>query len=327
MFCTGRYIGLELGRHTGLELGRHTGLELGRHTGRPLLRVFLLMVFLCSSCITEVENDETPFVPQEGMNVVLTQGKPATGVLYTSADPFGDKPVRMHTESNMYLYKDGTLFDSLQYKANVEYFAGTQELSSGNYYCSATLYDSVSVIGHTNIPEIHPIEYDTIVPQAGFNGGINDYFQPYSQLRLTFPNNDDQLRYYHIKILQNHPESVGDQYMRSCGMALQEDPVLVSENLQSEAVFTSELMDSANYELAINFFPIYEDEPFYIEVRYASYDYYEYAKSIYLREEEGDADFFNPIFPTEIYTNVKPTGVVYGYAATRIGPIDVNFHN
>ncbi len=295
------------------------------HIGRQVLILFLLALLL-TSCIKEVENDDTPFVPREGMNVVLTNnGMPATGVLFTSADPFGTQPVTMHTESKMYLYQEGALFDSLQYDADVEHFVGTQELMPGNYHCSATLNDTITVTGHTTIPEMHPVVHCEIVPHAGFNAGINDYLESYSQLKITFPNNDNQLRYYHIKILQNSPEVFEDTGVVTCRLASQEDPVLVSENIQTEAVFSSQLMDSTNYELAINFFAEYKEEPFYIEVRYASYDYYEYAKSIYLREEESNADFFNPIFSTEIYTNVKPTGVVYGYAVSQIGPISVLF--
>ncbi len=292
---------------------------------RKHLIALLLPLFLLTSCIKEVENDESAtFIPQEGMNVILTNdGAPARGVLFTSGAPFGNHPVTMHTETKMYLYQNETLFDSLQYQPELNYFMGHKPLTPGSYRCSAYVNDSSFVAGSTIIPEILPITQYEIIPTEEVTGGVNDPFGSYSQLKITLPNPDKAPRYFHIKILK-HTTYLrdGEITISECELVTQEDPVLVRENVQNEAIFSNSLMDEGAYELTLNFDEDiaahtynYASYTFYILVRFVSYDYYQYAKALYLREEESNADFFYPVFPTEMYSNVTPTGVVYGYAS------------
>lgn len=204
------------------------------------------------------------------------------------------------------------------------YYIGNKRVKAGSVYRFR-----VSIPGYTDmtatdtIPEPVPL----ISIEHINDGGIDEEGFKFPAVHITFPVDPDHLSYYELTIM------VAGYHDRWYKAALEEfsDPVLLAEGLPI-AVFSTEKIRDTTYTFKIDYqsgttsynipnteIMMVKYNPFFVELKAISWQYYQYLKQLYLYNTGRYPEFrFGSYQAFPIFSNVTGgKGIVAGYSVYR----------
>ncbi|MDD3744304.1 MAG: DUF4249 domain-containing protein [Lentimicrobiaceae bacterium] len=137
-------------------------------------------------------------------------------------------------------------------------------------------------------------------------------------MKVTFENDPNQALYFEIRI-KLFTKYNGDEYAPLIG---ERDYIIENEGLPI-ALFSNELMDKDVHTIMLNYFTMSvsgnkcEVFPFTVELRTVNYEYYQFARRLYMYNESlNNNDMSGVIIPVQVYSNIENgLGLFAGYSS------------
>jgi len=201
------------------------------------------------------------------------------------------------------------------------YYTSTTIVQPGNKYrFQVEIPGFPDITGADSIPEMVELTSIEHINQAG----VDEEGHSFPAIRVTFPVNPDNIRYYQVTIEVNSY----DVYWRSASLKDFSDPVLLAEGLPI-AVFSTGMIRDTTYTLQLDYttgsysgrdgIMVINLYPLVVEFKSITFQYYQYLKQLYLYETGRFPDFmFGPYHAFPLYSNVSNgMGIVAGYSVYR----------
>lgn len=290
-------------------------------------KLYLIVAFLfaLSACRQEVQ-DTFPEFPQKPVVNALFSADSLLTVNVSLSGNVNAKDLQLVDDAVVTLFCDNDTVEVLNCIHGGSYIS-TEVLKAGHRYtCTvqSPKFHTVTVTDSIPLPaKILGLEF---VP----NSGVNEEFQSYPALKVTFSNSPQSKMYYHLVLrrvicpeYQIFGYVDGPLYLEKIV-----DPVLVNEGL-SIPVFSNDLMTDTTYQMYVNFispeggsvgggeFRYYKIGKFVVELRSISRDFYYFLRYLNLYESgRYKADFGHSLTVFNLYSNVPDGyGIFAGYSA------------
>jgi len=286
----------------------------------------LVSLFIFTSCRKLVQDEFPNFEPVPCINSILVAGKPIK-VHISLATKLDKTQLEIIDNAQVQLYIDGQFAEILNYEGEGIYVSTTISEPLINYNCQVSIPDFETIECNASIPEAQPI-LDIVHIN---NAGVDEEGLTYPAVQFSFPNNPDETTYYEAKII--FPD---DDYYSEGQIIYISDPVLLNEGLPM-AVFSNELIETDTYTMTINYYSGHSSstidgvlhtmlDPFILELRTVSYDYYTYVKQQYLYETGRYPDIVGGVItPFPLHSNIEDAyGIFAGYSVVKSDTIFPN---
>jgi hypothetical protein len=266
--------------------------------------LFIALCFIMVGCTELVTSEFPKFETVPTVNSILVEGKPLS-VLVSLTGKIDSLPLSVVNNAIIDLYIDGKFSEQLENSGSGTYFSKSIILPEKDYKCLVKTPNMDTVMCSQNLPVPSPIISVEHINIAGRDEEGNIYHA----FKLSFRNNPSELRYYEVK-------TTAGAFM------IFTDRILLNEGLPI-ALFSNELIKDSTYTLTLNYSTGYSRirdghyilNPFIVELRSVTYDYYCYQKQYYLYHEGRYGNITTKATAYPLYSNIENGyGIFAGYS-------------
>jgi hypothetical protein len=290
----------------------------------------LLVVLSTFSCKKVVQSEFPDIVQKPVVNSILQVD--STLVLNISFNGNLDaSKIKQIENATVNIFVDNILTETISNGEDGLYISNIIVEPNKNYSCEIEVPGYKTLTCNAKIPTLSEIVEIVHEPLA--------YTDPegtiFPSTHITFENNPDTIQYFEIiiKNLRSYNNEEHNYYASLVGI---DDPILINEGLPI-AVFSNELISGTSYTMSLNYntmsssWNIADTYPYIVELRSVSYDYYKYAKQLYLFKESVNNDnLTGTCAPVQLYSNINEGfGIFTGYStyiSDTIFPENISAH-
>lgn len=253
------------------------------------LILFLGIAFASTSCRKLVQDEfATPdLVPVA--NAVLIQGQPLEINLSYTAN-IGSSEIEVIDNCDISLFINNKYVEDLLYKEGGIYQSQINIDEGTIYKCDIFIPGHKTITCFDSIPKNPKVYEIKHINEAG----KNEEGTTYPAIKITFGNDTSKVQYFEISII-----FFSNGEANTATLEKITDPLIINEGLPI-ALFSNHLIADTSYQLTLNYTTGSQSftdgkwhtdlYPLIVELRSISYNYYQYAKSLYLYEEGYSSD-------------------------------------
>jgi hypothetical protein len=276
----------------------------------PIQLLFIAIALAFVSCHTLVSDEFPDFKPVPVVNAILVAGKPVN-VYVSLAGKLDTVPLIAYDKATVLLYVNQLLSDTLEYTESGFYTSDAMAEAGSSYRCEVKMEGFELVSAFDSIP--HPL---SVLAVEMISYGWKDEEGTVSPtLKVKIQNTPGTKCYYELRMSWGYLKNIVE-------------PVILNEGLPM-ALFSNELIRDSVYTLYLNFSGngagrsgdgtwYTQLRPQIVELRTVSYEYYRYAKQLFLYEQgRYSTGLESPVTAFPLYSNVtNGYGIFAGYSAS-----------
>lgn len=285
----------------------------------------IILLVTVSSCRKLVQGEFDSPLPVPVINSILRPGK-LVEVHGSFTANINASNIETIEDADIALFIDGVFGENLVHQGNGLYKSATRVQEGNTYMCKVVIPEYETVICSDSIPNTTVVFDIEHINEAG----RNEEGMTFPAVKITFANDTSTTQYFEvaIRLLAYGEERLADLEKIS-------DPVLIDEGLPI-ALFSNQIINDTIYQLTIYYTTGSESAtngvwhtdlfPVIVEFRSVSYDYYQYAKSIYLYEISRYPDgLASQTIVFNTYSNIENAyGIFSGYSVFQSDTIYPN---
>jgi hypothetical protein len=271
-----------------MEIVKHRASDYSPFLNAKMKLLPLVVVFIVSGCIQEIELKTGDIEPKLVANSLFTSGKLSIQLSNSTA----------LTQNNFLEISNALVVVS---KGSVDQILDTLQFTSGNTYVSDIDLNETNTSYFLSVkaPGLAPLEAESYLPSSAdvgvayyrFPAGYDINGDPYLEVVVEI-NDSDEDDFYELFIFDTWND---DTYYRTNNFVVENDPVIVAEGLEdyknTSFLFSDKLFNGKRYTLRLKFenasasgpllegSGVLEDKTTYIALRSLSKEYYQYRKS------------------------------------------------
>lgn len=308
---------------------KHCAVQISRRAtliNRSLQVLFLFGVLFIFSCTKEIEIE----IPKDKPKLVINS--------FFSPD----KNIEVHVSRSSYiydtvslpvnnaivkLYADNNIIDTLIIKNSGIYISKINPDINKEYNLNVLADDYPEVNAYDRIPEKTKIISSSRIE----NVGISEFDVAYSQLKITFQDNQNEKNFYEIYLVYFYkynpfPYLEEDTIIIATARSNSDDPAIISEVeidnslWHNSLFFNDEQFNGQKYTLSVYYRIILapyliEDYTLYIYFNSISENYYNFKKKSYQYQQNSAGLWNNSGEVVQIFSNVENGyGIFAGYS-------------
>ncbi len=293
---------------------------------RNPISTFCILILLSIGCREKVIYEIPNFEVKPTVNGIIYPDS-LISVHISLASGLENNEIDNVQDAKVILFSDEMPADTLHHVGEGLFRSNTLAKHNKTYKCLVNINGYEQIACSTHIPKP-----DTLCCiNHNINAGKDEEGVIYPSVTFTIKDIPAIRQFYevHIRFLERGNIQFAEIHHIS-------DSVILNEGM-SIALFSNEMIKNDEYCMTLNYTTnstsSWGDGPFkmdlyplVIELRTVSYDYYQYAKQIFLYEKGRYPEFsMSSIIPVPLYSNVKNGyGIFAGYSAHFSDTIDIN---
>ena len=278
---------------------------------------FLLLgfIFVMGGCTELITTEFPKYNSSPTVNSILAVGDSIT-VLLTHVGAINSLVLSTIDNAIVNLYVDREFVTPLNYQKKGMYSLPTKVESGKCYSFEVIIPNEDTLRCSQTVPMPSAIKQVEFISDGGrYDNGI-----VYNTYKITLSIDTYQSQYFEVVFpgFSYKNEEVESAYFSTYEPVT--DSVLINEGIPL-ALFSNELINDSVYTLSLNDFSgSYNVEqnfdPFVVELRSVSFDYYRYKKQYYLYHNGKYGDIMSPSVPVELYSNIENGfGIMAAYSS------------
>jgi|GEM_PF-397017 len=224
-----------------------------------------MLIFLCFSCRTLVEDDFSDFPTKPVLNGLLVAGQPISVHISMTA-ALNDTIIALLDDALVIIRNRANEADTLISSGNGCYNSILLAQSGETYFCTVFVPNYETLYAQTTVPDSTVISNAVLTEQAY----VNEENYIYSSILFTFESNPALSQFWEVRL----PER--DLYMMP-----EQDSILSGEAMPL-TVFSNRLMTGRSYSMTVFTDQVRSQDDIRVELRSIDESYYRYQKQLYL---------------------------------------------